>query len=435
MLEPEELLPETLPQQECEIDQDSSSSISSFDWSWVRVHRSPGGISRLIGALTLEECPKNPSLDLDRGSSDLGQSLSCDPMDLCESGDNNRFQDESRRDPALHLVQQLIARNERCASVSRVSQHSNRVNEVSGAGSLPRIESAISPFPRQTPTKWHGSVYYGSPILSESECMKILGSKTPSEVPNLMKSMWYIARKCYITGQYSAAESWYRRIVTVKQQNLEFQPRETLQACLWVIRSITTQGKYLEALQLHEKLHGKILRLFKPAEGVCLLSRGTQSLALTNFGRSREGQQIRREILQICLTAYGPRHPQTLIALRNLGFILASMRRHLESEQLLRTALHIQLQEATIFEGDIVNKEEIFKTMTRLARTLNSTGRYYESRILLSSAEALLGDITSKERPDGFYHCCEMAKTWKLEGRLHDSEKMFRDLLRDLGNI
>jgi tetratricopeptide (TPR) repeat protein len=431
---PEELFAKDLPQRQCDIDQASSSNIPSSNWSYVDVRGSPGGVSRALGVFTFEECRGIPFLDLNGGSSDPGQSLSCDPMDLCESGGANRFRDESRRDPALDLVRQLVAKSERCASVRAVSQNSIRVYEVSGACSPPRIESGLSPFPHQTP-KWDSSVYFGSPILPESECLKILGSKTPSEIPNLMKSMWYLARKCYRTGQYSAAESWYRRIVTRKQQNLGFQPRETLQACLWVIRSITIQGKYLEALQLHEKLHGKILRLFKPAEGVCLLSRGTQSLALTNFGRSSEGQQIRREILQICLTAYGPRHPQTLIALRNLGFVLASMRRHLESEQLLRTALHIQLQEATIFERDIVNREEIFKTMTRLARTLNSTGRYYESRILLSSAEELLGDITGKDRPDGFYHCCEMAKTWKIEGRLHDSEKMFRDLLRDPANI
>jgi tetratricopeptide (TPR) repeat protein len=435
ILEPEELLAETLPQQECDIDQDGSSNIPSFDWSWVDVGRSPGGISRLIGAYTLEECRDTPFLNLKGGSADLGQSLSCDPIDLCESGDTDRFRDQSRTDPTLDLVGQLVAKNERCASVSTVSQDSNRVYEESRACSLPRLESGISPFPQQTRTKWGGTVYYGSPILPEFECMKILKSKTPTETPNLMKSMWYIARKCYRTGQYIAAESWYRRIVTIRQHNLWFQPRETIQACLWVIRSITTQGKYLEALQLQEKLHDKVLRQFNPATEVSLLSRGTKSLALTNFGRSSEGQQIRREILQICLTAYGPKHPQTLIALRNLGFVLASMGRHLESEQLLRTALHIQLQEATIYEGDIVNKEEIFKTMTRLARTLNSTGRYCESRILLSSAEELVGEITSKERPDGFYHCCEMAKTWKLEGRLHDSEKMFRDLLKDPGNI
>lgn len=381
MLEPGESLLENLRRQEHDINPVSPSSILSSYWECVDVVGSPG-LTRLIGALTIEACQEIPFLDLNASHSDFGESLNCDPMDLCESSDTDRIRTESKRDSTSYLVRQVLAKNDRRASVSWVSPESNRLSEISGACSISHLESTISPFP-QPPGKRPASSL--SSILSESECMKLLRGKTPTKIPNLMKSMWYIADTCYRTGQYSAAESWYRRIVTAKQQNLEFQPCETLSACLWVIRSMATKGEYSEALQLHEGLHAKILRLFNPAHGVCLLSRGTQSLALTNLGRTNEGQEIRREILQICLTAFGTRHPQTLIALRNLGSVLASMMRYSESEQLLRTALHIQLQEAQNFEGDITNRIEIFKTVARLTQTLNCVGRYQESRILNSA--------------------------------------------------
>jgi tetratricopeptide (TPR) repeat protein len=123
-----------------------------------------------------------------------------------------------------------------------------------------------------------------------------------------------------------------------------------------------------------------------------------------------------------------------LKALRALGFALALMSRHLESEQLLRTALHIQLQEARTFEGYIEKNEEIYKTMTRLAYILNQVGRYKENRGLMSSAESLVGHKISPENPRDFYHCYEMARAWRLEGRLHDSENMLQELLESQGS-
>jgi hypothetical protein len=116
-----------------------------------------------------------------------------------------------------------------------------------------------------------------------------------------------------------------------------------------------------------------------------------------------------------------------------LGFILRVEKRHVESEQLLRTTLHIQLQEAGTCEGDSVTTESIRATMISLAGTLNSAGRYKESTTLLSSAKVLAGGMISTERPDSFSYCCEIARTWTLEGRWRDSERMLQDLLKNQG--
>jgi tetratricopeptide (TPR) repeat protein len=436
MLEPGEPLPEDLPQQEHDLDSASSNNVPIFDWKCVDVVGSPG-LTRLIGALTIEECQEISFLDLNGSCSNSGQSLSCDPIDLYKPSNISKLRDGSEREPTLDLVRHLLTRNERCMPVSwesNESKDSNRLTDIS-AGSILRVEFGISPFPQHTPRKRHApSLSCGSPVLPESECMKLLRGKTPTEIPNLMKSLWCIARKSYSAGQFSAAESWYRRIVTANQQNLEVQPCETFEACLWVIRSMTQQGKCSEALELHEGLHAKILSLFNSAHPLCFLSRATRAVTLINVGKSNESQEIRREIVQIYLTTFGTRHPQTLKALRALGFALALMNRYLESEQLLRTALHIQLQEAKNSEGDIEKKEEIYKTMTRLAYILNQVGRYKENRGLLSSTESLVGHKISPENPRDFYHCYEMARAWRLEGRLHDSENMLQELLESQGS-
>jgi hypothetical protein len=300
VLEPGEPLPEDLPQQEHGLNPASSNNVPIFDWKCVDVVGSPG-LTRLIGALTIEECQDIPFLDLSVSCYNFGQSLSCDPIDLCKPSDIDKLRDGSGREPTLDLVRHLLTRNERCMPVSWKSTDSNRLTDIS-AGSILRVEFGISPFPRHTPRKRHApSLSCGSPVLPEYECIKLLRGKTPTEIPDLMKSLWCIARKSYSAGQFSAAESWYRKIVTANQQNLEVQPCEAFEACLWVIRSMTQQGKCSEALELHKGLHAKILSLFNPAHPLCFLSRATKAVTLINVGKSNESQEIRREIVQSIL--------------------------------------------------------------------------------------------------------------------------------------
>jgi hypothetical protein len=381
--------------------------------------------------MTVEECMDIPLLDLNGGSPDFGSSSSLDPMDLCGPWGNGELLVESISDSTLDLMREVLAKNERCWL------DSGQTSQISGTSSLPCIESGLSPFPQKSTTKrqiFTTSLSCGSPILSETECKELLGMAATSKDSSLIESMWCIAHNYSNMRQYRVAEYWYRKIVTVKQQNLDVQPCETLAACLWVIRSVSAQGKCLEALHLHEGLHTKIIRLFDPAHGVCLLSRLTESLVLSGLGRHKKCHETRRELLQICLATLGIRHPQTFAALRSLGFILSVEKRYVESEQLLRTTLHIQLQEAGICEGDAVTTESIRATMISLAGTLNSVGRYQESRPLLSSANVLAGGMISTERPDSFSYCCEIARTWRAEGRWKDSEKMLQDLLKNQGN-
>jgi tetratricopeptide (TPR) repeat protein len=426
VVEPEELLTEKGRRQEHLA---GFSGVSIFDKKYVDVVGSPR-LTTLIGALTIEECRDIPVLDLNHGANQFG--LSFDQMDLCGLGSNGQFLNvRPGTDSTLDLMQQLLLKTERCWL------DSDQPSQISGPCSPPCIDFGLSPFSQQSTTKrqiFTTSLSCGSPILSEAECKGLLGTTTAAKNSSLVESMWCIAHNYSNMRQYREAESWYRQIVTVKRQNLESQPCETLAACLWVIRSVSAQGKCLEALHLHERLHTKIICLFDPAHGVCLLSRLTQSLVLSGLGRHKKCHEIRRELLQICLATLGIRHPQTFAALRSLGYILRVEKRYVESEQLLRTTLHIQLQEAGICEGDAVTTESIRATMISLAGTLNSVGRYQESRPLLSSANVLAGGMISAERPDSFSYCCEIARTWTLEGRWKDSEKMLQDLLKNQGN-
>jgi tetratricopeptide (TPR) repeat protein len=105
----------------------------------------------------------------------------------------------------------------------------------------------------------------------------------------------------------------------------------------------------------------------------------------------------------------------------------------LESEQILRTVLHIQLQETRIFERDALDKEQVYQAMIRLTRSLNRAGRYEESRTLLSSVAAFGGDIFSMERPESLNYYYEMARMLKLQGRFYESKDILEGLLRSQG--
>jgi tetratricopeptide (TPR) repeat protein len=116
--------------------------------------------------------------------------------------------------------------------------------------------------------------------------------------------------------------------------------------------------------------------------------------------------------------------------LQALGYSLSQLKRHTESQRLLETTIHFQLQKAKI-SGEIGNnKADILLSMTYLARGLHIDMKYDESEAVLDCAQNLLGDATRTKCLTGFEYHLTRAFTYIHQKRLGESEKILRSLLK-----
>ena len=190
------------------------------------------------------------------------------------------------------------------------------------------------------------------------------------------------------------------------------------------------QGRIAEAHQLHDNFHDKLERVLGVDHDITCLSRQLKGYLLRQLGFEEAEEGLVRQHLQICLTTLGTAHPRTVKALQELGRSLGKLKRHTESQRLLETTIHFQLQKAKV-SGEIGNnKADILLSMTYLAQGLNRDMKYDEGEAVLDCAQKLLGDATRTKCETGFEYHYTRASSYILQKRLDESEKIVRSLLR-----
>lgn len=299
----------------------------------------------------------------------------------------------------------------------------------------------LSPFPTPSAKSTSPNYDFSSPDkltqISEAECiakMRILSKITPGEIFDLADSMESIATYHYFLRDFQSALLWYRRIIRLKKQKRarQLKPIETIHAWLSVINCLRAQGAYGEAQNIHRGLHEKILVLF-PDDEIVTRSRDTQAWLLGDFGNLEEEEAIRRNILQIQLSQFGPTSRQGVDAMCMLSLCLTGRRAFSQSEHLIRTALQLQsrlLRPGSSKKFDLMN---VFDRHIELARVLNMANRYLEAEHLLRYINKVFPDLTAiQERRSSMYNF-QLAENLRLQGRLAESEKIYQDLLHHQG--
>jgi tetratricopeptide (TPR) repeat protein len=190
------------------------------------------------------------------------------------------------------------------------------------------------------------------------------------------------------------------------------------------------QDRYKEAQQLQQGLHATIERILSADHEICIYSRKLNADLLKHLGFRAEEEAVRRQVLQIRLITLGMRHPDTIDALENLGDTLHSLRRHGEAQLLLETSLHFRLERVKNSGNSWRNERDIIWDMGGLARALNGDRRYDESENVLDFAHNLLGDATKWGDWESFGYHYQRARTYRLQKRFENSEKILRGLLK-----
>jgi len=120
---------------------------------------------------------------------------------------------------------------------------------------------------------------------------------------------------------------------------------ETLDAWLGLIDAITPQGRYAEGKTLHQEIHSSIVRMV-PAHH-WLMQKSLQTIAIIsgNLGIHEDAEHYYRQLVQIRLNAFGPRHGDTLAAMQRLANPLRRQEQYVQSEELL--TITVQLSESS----------------------------------------------------------------------------------------
>lgn len=194
--------------------------------------------------------------------------------------------------------------------------------------------------------------------------------------PRTLEVMGRLATTYWNKSKHRLAEPLLRHIAKSTRTAHGFKHRKTLSAHIDVIAILINQGKYRQAAKICQPVHAAILNLISPGDSLMVDSTISMSRIYSGLSQNEEAERLNRQVLQVRLNTFGPRHRETLFAMALLASVLMTSDRVLDSEQLLSTVVQLQ--------REIGDTEETYVCHNKieLIRVLISLGRFREGKYL-----------------------------------------------------
>ncbi|KAI0811393.1 hypothetical protein GGR55DRAFT_99653 [Xylaria sp. FL0064] len=215
-------------------------------------------------------------------------------------------------------------------------------------------------------------------------------------------------------GHYNEAEKQFNRMLPRLLQRHPPNSRYVLSVKRDLAEVILHLERFEEANKMAQDVHDLALAIDTP--GGRLTQRSLHILAQSygNLHDLSKEEVLLRQLVQIRLSSLGPRHGDTLAAIRSLCDSIIDSERFSESEELLRAAMELsQSAEVSDRKKCLISR--------KLATVLYKKGDYRESETLyrktLDMSVQLLGD----EHPDTLRCRFWLCKTLRARGSLSDS--------------
>jgi tetratricopeptide (TPR) repeat protein len=305
---------------------------------------------------------------------------------------------------------------------------------------MPGPLDELSPFPQpqkrmirlSNPETGH-LLHLSSLKMKELECktkIKNLGLLDRAEMIDLVENMRSIAQRHNQLYNFQLAENWWRRVVTYSRKISEYPLVKVLEACLLVISNLRLQGKPIEARDLHQGVHKKMMSLFHPEHSIILFSKQILATIFGDLGEYGSQEQQQRELVQICLLKYSARNEYLVYLLAFLGLSLFASGKFKEAETIL--CMHIQLDREVSRYADKcqADRENTFSALCDLAELLNCQERYGESSKILDFAEEQFKDLVKPGSSYGNRFCRQRADSLYAKGDLLGCEELLRTSLK-----
>jgi pentatricopeptide repeat protein len=400
---------------------------SPFKWSQVDVLGSPG-LSHLLQGLQIESSAHIPPLSLDERESDDPSCLSSLEIHEIFNSDNKTGSEYSHKPRPLRLRKYLAPTEQ--APKGRHPHHPWRDIEAVFCGYSPSPLTEIYIFPpspsRKRPRKPDSDTPTCTQLVTKEKELRIKVAKLRSQFqednPAIIAAMEELAHVFYELRKYREAESIYRKVVDLCQRTFGPHHIWTLSSSRNVILSLKGQGYFSKAKHLNNDLRGTICNLFPSHHPLSIRVSKVDAWLAEALGETKDCESTRREILQMALASYGPRHPDTMEALSLLGYTISQMGTE-EGGTLLRTAVELSLQDP--YQDGLVN----CTMMIDLAYALNFNGAYEESYKVATSARERFRTILESQHIYLISLEEQVARSLLEVGRLAESEKLVRNLV------
>lgn len=247
--------------------------------------------------------------------------------------------------------------------------------------------------------------------------------------PAVLKVLKFLAALYYRCSKFKETETLCRKVLSAGKRSHGTNIVETFKVQLYLIESISEQGRYLEAKEMQEKLHTSMPSSFQPYHPVFQGSLVVKIKILNWMQNYEEEEDICRQLVQTSLIQFGPRDPSTLYAMYSLACAMRSRKRYAESERLQRIV--IQLNQDTLYQ----DHNHFCWSLVELSNVLHEQGQIDDAiklhRLSFERAKAHLGEkhVTTME-------CSSLlGNALAHRGLLQESEELLQrnvGLLRDV---
>lgn len=246
-----------------------------------------------------------------------------------------------------------------------------------------------------------------------------------ADTPAMIVLIEDLGQVLYQVEKYKKAECHARDLARMYEATLGANHVKTLTARQRVVETLTAQGHLYECRQLNDKQYAVTSTWAHPHDPLAMRVLRSKAWLEEAFGRIEESEKLRREILQINLTTYGPRHADTMMSLSLLGHNLCK-RKQEEGQLLLQTALQISIDEPSIKEeATCWVALNLSSSLLNLNRRESSEKSYNIATMAVERYSPLLGAKMKQILQ------LEQRRAWTMfaRGQLNESETLFRYLV------
>jgi tetratricopeptide (TPR) repeat protein len=209
---------------------------------------------------------------------------------------------------------------------------------------------------------------------------------------SVAESLGHVACIYYVLGMYEKADSLYKEIIAIYDNELESQTLEVGMALIFLGRLYRGLGNYSKAKQLFNKALLICENIPNP-EDLRVLTLNSLGLISLNIGEYIRAEQLLKEALIEKKNKFSLNDPLVGTLISNLGILYYHLGKNTKSELLLKKALKIHEN----YYG--IDHPEISQTLNALGLLYLDLGKYDEAETLFNRALRISEKTLRSEHP------------------------------------
>jgi tetratricopeptide (TPR) repeat protein len=243
----------------------------------------------------------------------------------------------------------------------------------------------------------------------------------PASHPGLIQEMFEISRLYYLEERYSDAEYWAGQIVQIPYEDAINSTDFLYRSWHRLAYALCMQKRFEEAKATHQRHQQWIVHHNVVRSDLFELTLELSAYIAYYLEDDPATESLYRQVAQMKLSTYGPRHQDTMASLRSVAESMEYQDRYSESEELLRILVQLGSTSSKPIDSTAI------EVTCSLATVLAKQGLFEDAEKLwlhsMQEAEKTLG----KEDPLTLHAEMGLAQALRSQGRWSESEIILRE--------